>query len=333
MRISLRPIVEQVIVITGATSGIGLVTARAAAARGARVWLVARNEAALRELTQAIAAAGGEAGYSVADVGDADQVEAAARAALACFGRIDSWVSNAGVAIYGKLVDTPLAEHERMFRTNYFGTVNSAMTAVRHLRASGGALIVVGSIASDLPSPLLGAYAASKHAIKGYISSLRIELHADAVPISISLVKPSGTATPIAAHAANHIGHAALVPPPAYDPALVAEAILHCAAHPRRELTVGGVGRAQVIVGTHFPTLLDHAARLMMPLLMDRSRPPGRTDALFAPTADGDVQGDSGSGRRVSLYSAAARRPGATAIGLAALVGAGTAAWMVRRRA
>jgi short-subunit dehydrogenase len=332
MRMSLRPIADQVIVITGATSGIGLVTARAAAARGARVWLVARNATVLSEVAQAITAAGGEAGYSVADVGDAGQVEAAARAAIARFGRIDSWISNAGVAIYGKLVDTPLAEHERMFRTNYFGTVNSAMTAVRHLGASGGALIVVGSIASDLPSPLLGAYAASKHAIKGYLNSLRIELNADALLISISLVKPSGIATPITAHAANHMGHAALVPPPAYDPALVADAILYCAAHPRRELTVGGAGRAQVIVGTHFPALLDHVARLMMPLLMDRTRPPGSTDALFAPAIDGDAHGDAGSGRRVSLYSAAARHPGATAIGLAALVGAGTAAWMVRRR-
>ncbi len=143
IRPRLKPLADQVILITGASSGIGLVTAKAAARRGARVMLVARNERVLSEAVDGIVAAGGVAAYAVADVGSLEQVRAAADAAILQFGRIDTWVNNAGVAIYANLVDTPTDEHERLFRTNYFGMVNGALTAVAHLRDAGGALITV----------------------------------------------------------------------------------------------------------------------------------------------------------------------------------------------
>jgi short-subunit dehydrogenase len=332
MRYTLRPLDRQVMVITGASSGIGLLTARKAAAQGAKMWLVARDEAALRALAEEIEAAGGEAGYSVADVAELDQVEAAARAAIARFGRIDSWVNNAGVTIYAKLVDTPLDEHVRMFRTNYFGMVNGSMTAVRHMQVQGGALITIGSIASDLPTPILGAYSASKHAIKAYTNSLRIELIADAIPISVTLVKPSGIDTPVAEHSANHMGKEALIPPPVYDPELVADTILLCAQRPQREITVGGMGRAQVLVGTHFPQLLDRLGGLLAPLVGDPRRKPTPGDALFSPAEDGRERSKVENGRRISLYTRAAQHPTATAVGVAAIVGAGVAVWMSRSR-
>ena len=186
MKITLKPLAEQVIVITGASSGIGLVTAKRAAAEGAKVVLVARNEASLREAVEAITAAGGDAIFAVADVGDIKAVRAAAAAARTRYGRIDTWVNNAGTAIYGKLIDTPLDEHEQLFRTNYFGAVHGALTAVEHLREKGGAIITVGSIASELPSPILSAYSASKHAAKGFVDALRMELTADALSIAIT---------------------------------------------------------------------------------------------------------------------------------------------------
>lgn len=308
MPIKLKALADQVMVITGASSGIGLVTARDAARRGARVVLVARNETALRDVVAQIEAAGGEAAYAVADVGERAPVKAAAAVAVARFGRIDSWVNCAGVAIYARLIDTPEDEHRRLFQTNYFGVVHGALTAIEHLRAQGGALITVGSIAGDIPSPVMGAYDASKHAVKGFIDSLRIELNADRLPISVTLIKPSGMNTPIAQHAANHVDGEALIPPPVYDPQLVADAILHAAQHPVRAVTVGGLGRVLVLLGTHFPAVLARVGGLVQPLLSDPQRPKTAGSNLDRAAQDGDERSDHETGRRISLY-AGARAP------------------------
>ena len=320
MAVSLKPLDQQVLVITGASSGIGLVTARAAAKAGASLLLVARSEDALAAICREIVAAGGTADYAVADVGDAAAVEAAAAKAIARFGRIDTWVNDAGVAIYGKLMETPADEHERLFRTNYFGTVNGARAAVPHLRVAGGALITIGSIASDLPSPLMGAYAASKHAIKAYVETLRMELETDSAPISVTLIKPSGIDTPIARHAADHADGAARIPPPAYDPALVARAILDAAVHPRREITIGGVGRAEVLFGQHFPRTFGRIAPLAAAKFVNRSKRQPRPNNLFRPASPGDERSGEQRGRRFSLYTLAAEHPKAM-LGIGALLG------------
>ncbi|WP_242140126.1 SDR family oxidoreductase [Sphingomonas sp. TREG-RG-20F-R18-01] len=333
MKIALKPIAEQVIVITGASSGIGLVTAKRAAAQGAKVVLVARNAESLREAVEGITAAGGDAIFAVADVGDIKAVRAAAAAARTRYGRIDTWVNNAGTAIYGKLIDTPLDEHERLFRTNYFGAVHGALTAVSHLRDRGGAIITVGSIASDLPSPILSAYAASKHAVKGFVDALRMELIADGLPIAVTLIKPSGIDTPIAQHAANHVEGEALIPPPVYDPALVADAILDAAQHVRRDITVGGAGRLQVLIGTHFPAALDRLSGFLMPTLSDTTRPKTESTTLFEPTQRGQERSGVQAGRQTSLYTTAERHPGTVrAVTLAGVAGL-AAILLVRRRA
>jgi NAD(P)-dependent dehydrogenase (short-subunit alcohol dehydrogenase family) len=217
-------------------------------------------------------------------------------------------------------------EHEQLLRTNYFGAVHGCLTAVEHLQRAGGALITIGSIVSDIPSPGMGAYAASKHAVKGYVDSLRIEINADRLPISVTLIKPSGIDTPIADHAANHMDGAALLPPPVYDPALVADAILDAAQHPRRDVTVGGGGRLQVLAAQHFPGLLDRFGGTLLPWLRDPKRPASRHDNLAAPIANGEERSHDQHGRRISVYETAGRHPFATAtaagaaLGLAALV-------------
>jgi short-subunit dehydrogenase len=330
MKIDLKPLSGQVVLITGASSGIGLVTARAAAARGARVMLVARDEAALAHAVEDIGSRGGSAAFAVADVGDAGQLEAAAEQAVRRWGRIDTWVNDAGVGIVARLVETPLAEHHRIFRTNYFGVVNGATVAVRHLREKGGAIITVASIAADIPAPMLGAYAATKHAVKAFIGTLRMELLADSAPVSVTLIKPSGIDTPFALHSANHAPGAAVIPKPVYAPELVAEAILDAAEHPRRDVTVGGAGRLQVLLATHFPAVLDRMARRLMRQAFDPAASRHERSALFEPAGRHGPQSGRLSPRRTSLYTAARRHPAVAAAGVA--VAAGIAGVLLSRR-
>lgn len=325
----LKPLADQVIVVTGASSGIGLLTARCAAARGAKVLLVARDGDALARIVGEIVAAGGSADHAVADVGDEAAVHAAAAQAVARWGGIDTWVNAAGVAIYAPLLDTPGDEHERLFRTNYFGVVHGCRAAVPHLDR-GGALVTVASIVADFGAPLMGAYAASKHAVLGYVETLWMELAEAGRPIAVGVVKPSGIDTPIADHAANHVGGRARVPPPVYDPQLVADAILDLAESGRREVTVGGAGRAQALFAAHAPRLFERLAPKAAATFVDPTGNQPRPDNLFAPARDGAPRSAKQSGRRLSLYTAATRHRGATTLVIGAL--AGGVAWAVARR-
>lgn len=330
MRPRLKPLDQQVILITGASSGIGLATARMAAQAGARVVLVARDSDALARIAREI---GVNADFATADVTDLRDVQRAAGKAVERFGRIDTWVNAAGVAIYAKLVDTPMDEHEALWRTNYIGTVHGCLVAVEHLQREGGALISLGSIVSDIPTPGMGAYAATKHAVKGYVDSLRIEIEADRLPISVTLVKPSSTDTPVAQHAANHLDGEALLPPPVYDPELVARTILDAAEQPTRDVTVGGIGKLQVLTAQHFPALLDRFGGALLPWLRDpeRAKTPGNN--LAAPQGD-DGRERSGiqQGRRTSAYAAAGRHPALTATAVGATLGLAALAGLTRRR-
>jgi NAD(P)-dependent dehydrogenase (short-subunit alcohol dehydrogenase family) len=166
MTIRLKPLADQAIVITGASSGIGLVTAKKAARHGAAVVLAARNEHDLREAVAEIRRLGGRAIHVVADVSNPSDVEAIGAAAVAAFNRIDTWVNNAAVAVYGRLMELSLEEMRQQFDINYWGVVHGSRVAVPYLRLEGGALINVGSVLSDRAIPLQGNYSAAKHAIK-----------------------------------------------------------------------------------------------------------------------------------------------------------------------
>lgn len=310
---ALKPLSEQTLVITGATSGIGLATALSAAAAGAAVVLVARNGSALRSIQDRIEADGGRAATVVADVGDAAQVDAVVSKAQIAFGGFDTWINNAGVGIYAPLVDTPGAEHARLFQTNYWGVVYGSLAAVRHFRSrpGGGALINVGSIQSDMAAPLLGAYTASKHAVKGFTDALRIELRHERVPVSVTLIKPSAIGTPFPQHGRNLTGFTARLPRPLYAPSVVAGAILRAAQRPHRTITVGGVGRAQVLFATTLPRLYDRLAPLTVPWLVDRSLPVGPVQGNLEtpdPRRELMIEGDQ-KGRAFSLYTQARARP------------------------
>ena len=180
-------------VITGASSGIGLTTARMAARCGARVVMAARNAADLEAAADEINAGGGKAVAVPTDVSDPEAVDRLGEAALLAFGAIDTWVNNAGLSIYGKLDDVPLADQRKLFDINFWGVVHGCRTAMLLMKERGGVLINVGSEVSDVAIPLQGIYSASKHAVKGYTDALRMELDHDRIPIAVTLVKPSAT--------------------------------------------------------------------------------------------------------------------------------------------
>lgn len=257
MAVKLKGLKEQVVVITGASSGIGLTTARMAAERGAKLVLAARNEDALTKLVEEINSTGGAAASVVADVGSEGDVKKIAAEALNRFGGFDTWVNNAGVSIYGKLEDVPIGDMRQLFETNFWGVVHGSLIAAEHLRASGGAIINIGSTLSDRAIPLQGMYCASKHAVKGFTDAFRMELEADDAPISVTLIKPSAIDTPYKEHAKNYLGVEPENPPPVYAPETVAEAILHCAENPVRDVFVGGGGKALSVMGKLAPRLTD----------------------------------------------------------------------------
>ena len=260
----LKPISEQTIVITGATSGIGLTTARMAAEKGAKLVLVARNEEALRELSDEINSSGGRAVYTAADVADENALRQAAQQAKNEFGGFDTWVNNAGGSIYGRVMDVPTEDLRQLFETNLWGVVNGSKIAVEHFREKGGALINLGSEVSDAPVPLQTLYSSSKHAVKGFTDGLRMELEGDELPISVTLIKPTAIHTPFPQNAKNYLPYEPQLPPPLYAPELVAEAILYCAENPKRDFFIGGMAKAHSSMALNTPRAYDKFNELIL---------------------------------------------------------------------
>jgi NAD(P)-dependent dehydrogenase (short-subunit alcohol dehydrogenase family) len=337
MQIKLLPIAEQVMVITGASSGIGLVTAKRAAGMGACVVLAARNDRDLELAVADIRRHGGRAVQVVADVSDPEQVDLIAETALREFGRIDTWVNNAAVALYGRLTELPLPDMRRQMEINYWGQVYGSLTAVRHMRRRGGALVNVGSALSDRAIPLQGTYCAAKHAIKAFTDTLRMEIEEEGLPISVTLVKPASIDTPFFDKAKTYLGYEPRPIPPVYVPAVVADVIVHAAREPVREIGAGG-GAAKVSAARFAPRLAD---RYMERWTFDaqRTNRPATSERpanLHAPLpSDGGERGRNWKGhtRRSSVYTKAVLHPGVAVLsvlvasaGLAAMVrAAGTA--------
>jgi short-subunit dehydrogenase len=334
MGIKLKNLNEQVIVVTGASSGIGLTTARMAAGRGAKLVLAARNQEVLKKLAGEIDSAGGRAIYVAADVGRESDVRKIASAAIAEFGRFDTWVNNAGVSIYGKFVDVPFEDQRQLFETNYWGVVYGSLAAAEHLRAAGGAIVNVGSTLSDRAIPLQGTYCASKHAVKGFTDAFRMELESENAPISVSLIKPAAIDTPYKDHARNYLGVKAENPPPVYAPETVAEAILHCAENAERDVFVGGAGKAASFFGRFAPRLTDVVMEKTM-LGMEKPDEPtsGNPQESLYESKDSSMRergGYAGHVMESSIYTKASLHPAVTGAALLAL-GAGLGYTLLRR--
>ena len=326
MSVSLKKLEDQTIVLTGATSGIGLTTARKAAERGARLVLAARSEDDLRRLTDEITGNGGEAVWVAADVSNQDDVRAIAERAKEAYGGFDTWVNNAAAALYGRLDETPVEDMRTLFETNLWGVVYGSLEAVEHLKLHGGALINLGSVLSDRAIMLQGIYSASKHAVKGFTDALRMELEDEGAPVSVTLVKPSAIDTPYPEHAKNYMDQAATLPPPVYAPDVVARAILHCAEHPQRDVIIGGGGKQLSMLGYYAPSLMDWLMETVFAPLSKKEAPPRRNGNGLDGAVGGlrERGGYDGHVAESSLYTGAVLHPWRS-LGVAALAGAGLA--------
>jgi NADP-dependent 3-hydroxy acid dehydrogenase YdfG len=295
MKPTLKPLNQQVMVITGASSGIGLATAQAAAAQKAKLVLAARSEETLAAITAELNRNGSEAIYVVADVGDRKQVQRIADAVLHHFGRIDTWVNDAGVSIYGRLHEVSEEDNRRLFDTNFWGVVNGSLVALPHLLAHGGALINVGSEASEGVLPLQGMYSASKHAVKGFTDALRVEIEeVDKAPVSITLIEPTAVNTPYPQHARNYMDKEPRLPTPQIDPLKVAEAILHAATTPTRDIKVGMMARLNTNMENILPAIAEKIAARQVDRQQYDEAPRNPAGALYIPGGTGQVYGAGG---------------------------------------
>jgi short-subunit dehydrogenase len=180
-------------------------------------------------------------------------VQNIAEKAIERFGGFDTWVNNAGVSVYGSLLEVPIHDMRRLFETNLWGVIHGSLIAARHLKERGGVIINIGSTLSDRAIPIQGIYSASKHAVKGFTDSLRMELEAEEAPIYVSLIKPAAIDTPYTKHARNYMDREPKNPPPVYAPDVVAKVILRCATHPQRDVFVGAGGKLISAQGYYAP--------------------------------------------------------------------------------
>ncbi|MEV4410821.1 SDR family oxidoreductase [Catellatospora sp. NPDC049609] len=258
-----RSLTESTVVITGASSGIGAATALTLARRGTRLVLAARSERGLAEIGGQCRELGAPVLEVATDTADEQAVDRLAAAAQAEFGRIDAWVNNAGVAVYGRLLDLPMEQVRRTMEVDVFGYLYGARAAVPRLRAGGGGvLIMVASVLSETSIPYLGAYTMAKHAVLGLADGLRQELQADGIgEVSVCTVLPASVDTPLFAWAANYMGREVIPPRPMSSPQRVADRIVRLLEHPRRQSLVGTAAATVVWQWRLAPAL---AERLMV---------------------------------------------------------------------
>lgn len=319
-----KPLRDQVLVITGASSGNGLAIAQEAVRRGAAVLLVARNAPALEDIRSRLVGPGGRVEIFAADVADSETAERIVEAAVQAFGGFDSWINNAGTGTYGTLEQVPVEDHRRVFDVNYFGVLYGSLAAARHLRERGGGTIVnIGSMLSDRAILQQGPYCATKHAVQALTDTLRMELEREKANISVTLVKPAAIDTPFPEHARNFMNAKPRLPPPLYHPRVVADAVLFACTHPRRQLYAGGFGPFGSVMSQLAPRTTDILMELVGTRAQQTAEDPGdredpaRRGNLYEVRPDGAIQGSKNVFvRRTSLALQVQKLPPAT-VGLA----------------
>jgi short-subunit dehydrogenase len=328
-----RRIDEQVVVITGASSGIGRTAARMFAERGAHVVAASRNIEALNELVREITATGKLAYAVETDVSKREDVERLGEMALNYFGRVDTWINNAGVSTYATFDKLTDEEIRRIMDVNFMGTVHGMQTAISLMRSHGGGTIInTASVTGKRAIPLQSVYSASKYAIVGLGEAVRAELANEQAEINVCTICPPSIDTPFFDHALTKEGLAPKPMAPVYDPEDVAEAMISCAENPQREVLIGSAGKMFALLNTLAPGITDWVMGkvAMTGQLTDEPKPANAVNNLFDVPPDGQERGGwtamgtkagangSNSGNIVTQYPIAASIAGVAALVLAA---------------
>ncbi|TDB76918.1 SDR family oxidoreductase [Micromonospora sp. KC723] len=303
-----RSLPEQVVVITGASSGIGRETALLLAEQHATVVLAARNTAALDTLHDEVTRLGGTALVCPTDVAEWDQVRQLATTAVRRYGRIDTWVNCAATSLYGRVHQLTPEEITRAIQVILLGQVYGMKAALDQMRAQGeGGIVNVASGLSVQAVPLQAAYVAAKHGVLGFAESLRMELEHDGSPITVSTLLPSSVNTPLFRHARSKLGVLPQPIPPIYQPRVVAEAVRHAIVHPQPRTLVGSGAKLLELVHRAAPRLTG-AVLLRAGRVVDKQhsdRPDDDADNLFTPSVGpGSTDGAFGQhAKSTSLYT------------------------------
>src|SRR5213078_1672634 len=285
--------VSEVVVITGASAGVGRAAARKFARHGARIGALARGNDGLKAARREVEDLGSEALFVPTDVANADQVESAAAQIEAKFGQIDIWINNAMTSVFSPIKQMTAAEFQRVTEVTYLGYVYGTLAALkRMLPRNRGVIVQVGSALAYRGIPLQAAYCAAKHAIQGFCDSLRCELLHDKSNVQVTMLQMPALNTPQFGWVKSRLPHKAQPVPPIFQPEVAAEAIYFAAHNPRREFYVGLPSVKAIVANKIAPGLLDHylARTGYDSQQYDGPEDPNRPDNLWQP-----VPGDHGA--------------------------------------
>ena len=228
--------------------------------------------------------------------------------AIERFGRIDTWVNNAGLSIYGRLDTVSEQDSRRLFDTNFWGIVNGSLIALPWLKRQGGALINLGSEVSEAVVPLQGMYSATKHAVQGFTDALRVEIEeVDQAPVSITLIQPTAVNTPFPQHAKNYMAQEPKLPDPQIDPQQVAEAILDAAVKPTRYAKVGLQAKVNTFMANNAPAIADRMAAKYVNRQQYPEPPRHPEGTLYIPGESGQTHGHPAGARDAGAVASALR--------------------------
>jgi NAD(P)-dependent dehydrogenase (short-subunit alcohol dehydrogenase family) len=322
---------NEVVVITGASAGVGRAIAYRFARAGCSIGLIARDAEALEDVRREVEERGGESVVVAADVADADAVFAAADRVAARFGRIDIWINDAMVTVFSPFRDMTPAEFRRVTEVTYLGFVHGTMAALRHMRpANRGTIIQIGSALAYRGIPLQSAYCGAKHAIRGFTDSLRSELIHERSRINLTMVQLPAVNTPQFDWARTHLAHTPRPVAPVVQPEVIADAVFEAARSPAREYWIG-LSTLKAILGNMVaPGFVDRYLARRCIGGQQTSRPVGaaradnldrpvhglhRTRGSFSAESDNDAVVAPGTLMRLVPYAAAAV-VGSLAVGL-----------------